>query len=223
MQALAALFGKSPFQPLQLHMEKARACVKRMRPFFAAVLDGDDEKQARLVEQICRLESEADVIKNDIRNHLPKSMFLPVDRRDLLEILANQESLADTAEDIAVTLTLRKMSFHPELEAPLEELLGGVTKVCFLAADIIQRLDELVETSFGGPEAEKVSEMIDRLNVEETITDDIGARIARKLFALESELGPICVMLWFRVFRQLGELATIAERLGNQLRLLLAQ
>ena len=51
-------------------------------------MDGTKQK---IVDEICRLESEADEIKNDIRGHLPKSIFMPVDRRDLLEILILQD------------------------------------------------------------------------------------------------------------------------------------
>lgn len=224
MRALLALFGKSPFKPLQSHMEKVRACVERIPQLFALVLaDEDEETQEGLVQEICRLESEADAIKNEIRSNLPKGVFLPVNRGDLLDILSHQDAIADTSQDIAVTLTLRKLSFHPGLREPLDELLVEVTKVCFLAADIIRELDELVETSFGGHEAEKVLKMIDRLNTDESVADGVGVRIAKKLFTLEKELGPVCVMLWFRVFRQVSELAHAAERLGNRLRLLLAK
>ena len=223
MKALLALFGKSPFRPLQAHMEKVRACVERLTPLFAAIVTGDEGGKKKLVDEICQLESEADEIKNDIRGHLPKSMFMPIDRRDLLEILTLQDFIADTCQDIAVSLTLRKMSVHAKLKGPLEDLLKEVTKTCVHAANVTQELDELLETSFGGQEAEKVLAMLDKVNADETIADGAGITIARNLFALENELSPIDVMFWYQIFRRLGELADLAEGIGNRMRLLLAR
>lgn len=223
MKAFLTLFGKSPFKPLQSHMEKVRACVQHLDQMFSAILAEDHSAQKRLVDRICAVESEADVIKDEIRANLPKTMLLPVDRRDLLEILTLQDFIADRCQDIAVTLSLKSISFHQGLKEPLKNLLNEMTRTCFHAADIIQELDELLETGFRGDEARKVLEMIDQLNVDESIVDGAGIALSRKLFSLEKELSAVDVMLWYQVFRQIGELANLAEGVGNRLRLLLAR
>ncbi len=204
-------------------MGKVSECAERLQPLFKAVLGGNRHESEKLTAEILQLESDADAIKNEIRNHLPKRLFLPVDRRDLLEILHLQDSLADECQDIAVLLSLRgELKLHEDLHAPLHCLIKEVTGVCSRAATIIQELDELVETSFGGPEAEKVLHMVEELNVEETVTDEIGVEIAKKLFALEEHMSSTEVMLWFRIFRQVGTLANHAEAMGNRVRLLIA-
>ncbi len=223
MKALLSLFGKSPFKPLQSHMEKVRECATRLSPLVSAVLGGDEETQKKLVDEICAMESEADKIKNDIRSHLPRSLFLPVDRRDLLEILAFQDAMADTCQDIAITLTLRKASLHADLKKPLEDLVREVTTTCARAADVTQELDELLETGFGGKEADRVLKMVDQIDADETIADDTAIVIARKLFELERQLEPVDVMYWFHMFRRLHELADLADSAGNRVRLLLAR
>ena len=223
MRSIFSLFSKSPFNPLQAHMEIVRGCVERVHPLFNAILSGDRDKTQKLTEEICQLESDADAIKDEIRSTLPKSVFLPIDRRDLLEILHIQDSVADQCQDIAVLLTMREMKLHQELREPFARLLTEVTKVCSRSADIIREFDELLETSFGGHEAEKVLSMIEELNNEETVTDEIGIAIAKKLFALEDKMSPVDVLVWFRIFQQVGDLANYAERLGNRLRLLIAK
>ena len=65
--------------------------------------------------------------------------------------------------------------------------------------------------------------MIKGLNVEETVTDEMGRSIARKLFSLEDPMSPVEVMLWYRIFRPIGDLANCAERIGNCLPLLMAK
>ena len=163
LKALMALFGRSPFKPIQAHMEKSRACVKRIKPVINSIIDKEPAEFDRLFKEISDLESEADVIKNDIRSHLPKSIFLPIDRRDLLEILDIQEELPDTIQDIGILLTLRQLKLPADMKEPLNNLIDEVATVCNQAADMVQEFDELVETSFGGKEAEKVLAMIEQI------------------------------------------------------------
>ncbi len=47
------------------------------------------------------LEKEADVLKREIRLKSPRGLFMPVDRTDMLELLTQQDKLANLAKDIA--------------------------------------------------------------------------------------------------------------------------
>ena len=79
--------------------------------------------EADLHDYLAELENEADGIKNELRAHLPKSLFMPVDRRDLLEVLDLQDEIADTAQDIAGLLVERKMEVAEGMEQPLLNLV----------------------------------------------------------------------------------------------------
>ena len=173
MKGIMALFGRSPFKPIQAHMEKSRSCVERIKPVINSIIDNEPAEFDRVFKEISDLESEADVIKNDIRSHLPKSIFLPIDRRDLLEILDIQEELPDTVQDIAILLTLRPLKLPANMKEPLNNLIDEVATVCNQAADLVQEFDELVEPSFGGKEAEKVLAMIEQINADETVADEL--------------------------------------------------
>lgn len=84
-------------------------------------------------------------------------------------------------------------------------------------------MDELVETGFRGPEADKVMYMIDELNKIETDTDFHAIAAMRALFEYEEEIGPVSTIMWDRVIHWIGDLANFAERSGNRHRLLLAR
>ena len=223
LKALMALFGRSPFKPIQAHMEKSRACVERIKPVINSIIDNEPAEFDRVFKEISDLESEADVIKNDIRSHLPKSIFLPIDRRDLLEILDIQEELPDTVQDIAILLTLRPLKLPANMKEPLNNLIDEVATVCNQAADLVQEFDELVETSFGGKEAEKVLAMIEQINADETVADGTERAAAKKLFDLEKEVEVLDVIMWSRIINKLGDLADSAERMANRLRLMIAK
>ena len=92
-----------------------------------------------------------------------------------------------------------------------------------MAYAIGSEIDELAESSFGGPEADKVLEMINQLDDAESKSDVIGVRLARQLFALEDQMTPVDIMLWYQIFYTAGQVANYAERMGNRLRLLIAR
>ena len=98
---LAGIFGSSPVAPLQEHMDKCYRCAKELIPFFEAVTrkDWDSVQQSR--HKISELENEADDLKQEIRGHLPKSLFMPVPREDLLELLLVQDRIANRTRDVS--------------------------------------------------------------------------------------------------------------------------
>ena len=105
--SMAALFGKSPFKPLQQHMRVVIECVGEVPALFAALIEGNEAQLEVQKEKIFAKEGEADTIKNELRSHLPRSLLLAVDRRDLLELLAMQDTIAGIAQDIAGLLVQR--------------------------------------------------------------------------------------------------------------------
>jgi predicted phosphate transport protein (TIGR00153 family) len=148
---IAALFARSPFKPMQQHMEVVDDCVVAGA---GPVRCADRRRQAgprRRQEAIFAKEGEADQIKNEVRLHLPKSLFLPVDRRDLLEVLEVQDAIADTAQDIAGLLLQREMTVPEDMQEDLKTLVERCVDACHQSNGIIGELDELVETGFRGP------------------------------------------------------------------------
>lgn len=223
MSPLLKMFGQSPFKPLQEHMRVVVACANHVPGLFEAVHGGDKTRVEDIREKIYGRENEADGIKNALREHLPKSIFMPVDRRDLLEILDLQDSIADTAQDIAGMMVVRNMQLPEAVHTPMMALTRRCIDACNQLAKIMEELDELVETGFRGPEADKVMHMIDELNKIETDTDVKAIAVMRLLFEHENEIGAVSTIMWDRVIHWIGDLANYAERAGNRHRLLLAR
>lgn len=220
---LAKLIKRSPFKALQEHMRAVLLSVEPVPAMLEALCAGDEAAVRSAKELIFTHEAEADTVKNDLRAHLPKSLFMPVDRRDLLEILQTQDSIADTAQDIAGLLVERPMEVPVPLREPLCELARRCVDTCEHAGNIIGELDELVEMGFRGREATKVEEMLDELNQIEDETDELGINLTRLLFKHEDEMNPVSVILWYHLIEWIGDLADHAEKVGDRLRLLIAR
>ena len=220
---MAALFGKSPFKPLQLHMQAVWDCVAEVPPLFQALIDGNRAALEAQKEKIFEKEGEADSLKNDLRGHLPRSLLMPVDRRDLLEVLGMQDAIADTAQDIAGLLLERDMEVPAGMEGTLMALVQRCVDTCELAHGIIRELDELVETGFRGQEVTRVEDMVEKLNAIEDETDQMGMALTRDLFAREDKLKPVSVIFWYQLIQWIGDLADYGEKVGDRLRLLIAR
>jgi predicted phosphate transport protein (TIGR00153 family) len=220
MLTILSLFGRSPFAPLQHHMDKVAACVECLPLIFEHWKQRDYDKVEALSKEICELEHAADVCKNEIRNNLPKSLFLPIDRGNLLEILSLQDSIADRAEDMAVLLTLRRLEPVDELHRLLVQFLEANLEVFREAAGIIREWQDLLESSFGGSEAQKVRQMIHNVCYGEHKVDLLQREVLRVLYNYEG-LDYREWELWNRILFEVAGISNHAEKLANRVRMTL--
>lgn len=223
MRSLVALFGRSPFTPLQKHMAQVTACSVEVPALFEALLSGDKETLESQQKKIAELESGADKIKNDLRQHLPRKLFMPVDRRDLLEILDLQDTIADVAEDLGDILVAREWVIPEEMKAPLTAFVAKAVETTVAANKVMDLLDELVEVGFSGPDVDIVTGKIRAVLDLEEESDELELAVTKILFANEELVGAVSVILWLRIFELIGDLADYPKKVCNRLRLLVAQ
>ena len=106
---LANIFGKSPVKPLEKHVNIAYQCTRELNKFFGAVIKENWKRAGEARDKISDLEHQADNLKKKIRLHLPKSLFMPVPRQDLLELLLVQDKMANRTKDVSGLVLGRKM------------------------------------------------------------------------------------------------------------------
>lgn len=223
MRTIVDLFGRSPFKPLIEHTEKVHETACLIRPLFEAFLAEEWEGAEATYKRISKLEHKADILKNEIRDHLPKSLFLPVHRADILHLLKEQDGVADAAEDLGVLLSLRRTPCPPDLAPRILELVDAVVRTSELLLETAHELIEAVESSFGGPEVEKLLLKIAEVNDQEWEADKRQRAVSRALLAHEGEMDPVSVFLWMHTLEVLGDVANHAENAADLLRLMLAR
>jgi len=197
-------------------------CVSLVRPMFEAVRDRHYEDLHTLAKKIFKAEHQADIIKDDIRRTIPKRFFLPVYRGDLLGSVKLQDDMADSVEDIAVLLTIKNLDLPESLVESTFEYLAKVEEVCRQTRDIADYLPTLVAGDMVGEEAERALSMIAEVERAEWEADRLQYNLSQKLFALEDEMKATDIVLWFRIFGELGQLANFAEKTGDRLRRMLS-
>ena len=220
---ITSLFGKSPIAPLQKHMQKVHSCLKDFAVFAKATKAQDWDKAETIHISINNKEQKADKLKKKLRMNLPSTFMMPFSRRDLLDVLLIQDSIANITKDLSGLMMTRRMVFPEEIAVDFIKLAGLCIKTSAAALTAINELDELLETAFSSRERKIVGKMIKTVNELEHETDDAQNDIRNKLFALESDLPPVDVMFYYRAIEWLGETADAAQKVGSRFEVMLTK
>ena len=220
---ITSLFGKSPISPLQQHMKQVHSCIKEFGVFAKAANVMDWEKAQLAQVSISNKENKADALKKKLRMNLPSTFMMPFSRRDLLDVLLIQDSIANITKDLAGLMMSRRMVFPKEFADDFIELAKLCIKTSEAALVAINELDELLETAFSSRERKIVDKMIKKVNELEHQTDVAQEVIRNKLFLLESSLPPIDVMFYYRAIEWLGETADAAQKVGSRFEVMLTK
>jgi len=198
-------------------------CGNLLIPFFSACYEKNWSEATKVRRRISKLEQDADSLKRQLRLELPGGLFMPVDRADLLELLTQQDKIANRAKDIAGRVLGRKLEIPACLQKQFSEYLSRCIEATEKAAEAINELDDLLATGFRGREVVLVEKMIDQLDEIENDTDSMQISLRKDLLALERDLNPVDVMFLYQIIDWVGDLADLAERVGARLEILLAR
>lgn len=221
--SLGSLFGKSPFAPIQEHMQQAQACAAALKPFIKAAQEGDWSKARAAHRVIVNLENEADKLKKQVRLQLPNNFFLPVPRSDLLDLVSMQDRIANCSKDIAGLMLGRKMKVPDSLNSAMGEYVDLAIATSAQAMKAIEELDELLETGFRGREVAIVEAMIEELDRLEHCADELQIDIRAALYVLEKDLPPVDVMFLYQIINLIGELSDKSQKVGSRLQIVIAR
>ncbi len=221
--SILGVFAKSPIKPLEKHIRLVTDCCNHLIPFFAACAEQDWDEATIVRKKLSQLEQDADMLKRQIRIELPGGLFMPVDRADLLELLTQQDKIANRAKDIAGRVLGRKILIPQQLQTLFEAYLIRCLDATHKAAEAINELDALLETGFRGRTVELVVKLINQLDLIEDDTDSMQIDLRRELFAIEDNFKPVDVMFLYQIIDWVGDLADLSERVGARLEILLAR
>lgn len=195
--------------------------MKKLTEIFDNLKGKSPDELERLVKELSKLEHEADLTKNDIRNHLPKSLFLPIDRSQFLDILSIQDSISDKAEDIGHLLTLYPVSELGNLCDHLGQLFKKNMEAFWDTHSIIKELNELLESSFGGIEAEKVKTIVEKTSKIEYQADRMKHELMKEFFKTAENVKTPVFYLYIRLVEEINHISHISEKLANRIRMIL--
>ncbi|MFW5926841.1 MAG: TIGR00153 family protein [Wenzhouxiangella sp.] len=220
---ISRVFGQSPVRPLQQHFDKAARCALELPEFVEATYRGDWETAEAVRKRIVGLEHDADDLKRELRLNLPRSLFMPVARTDVLEMLSVQDRIANKTRDISGLMLGRKMVMPEHLQDLYLRFVKRCLEAVGQAHKTVNELDELFDSAFRGREIDLVMDMIRELDRIENDSDQLQVELRAALLDIEKDLPSIDVMFLYKIIDWTGDLGDLAQRVGSRLHLMIAR
>ena len=214
---------KSPFSQLLEHMEKVRECVDILGDGLVNYYKGDYKGFSELTEQVSKLEHEADIIKRNLRNHLPSSLFMPVDKGKFMWALREQDKILDHAENLAKMLDMRHTKIPKDLQKVFIDHTKLVMKTVDAMEDAVENIRDLVQTSFVKKERNQTKQLIRKVHEYEWKADQKKYEATKGIYKLEKKLDPMDVYHLLKISDWVDDIADHAENVADWLRAMIAK
>ena len=216
-ESFLGLLAESPFAGLQEHMSKGDDAVSKLGDFITAVTEDDWRTAAECREQIVELENRADDIKNNIRNNLPKSLFMSVSREDLLGLVMTMDEIPNAAKDISGIMIGRKMAIPKQAKDQFISCSKAAIKAANQASEAVRKVDDMQKSGFGSNDAAALSDLVAHLEQIERENDELEIALRQELFECEKDYDPIDMMFLYDIINKIGSLADISQTVGHLL------
>ncbi|MDP6917129.1 MAG: TIGR00153 family protein [SAR86 cluster bacterium] len=217
---LSELISKSPFGPIQVHMEKTKQCADELLVYLDAAASNDWDKAKLSRQRIIQLEKEADELKAETRDLLPKGMFLFVPRGDLLDLIGLADEIPNTIKDVSGLMYGRKMIIPSQISTSFKGFAKEAVSSVTTASVAIDKLAEVSRLAFGSKASTELDKIISGLDSKEREIDQLEVVVRKQLFDIEKDLPPVDVIFLYDIINKIGELADRAEQLGHRLTLI---
>ncbi len=124
------LSPKSPMQGLVEHYDQISECLELIKEALECYVSGSGicKEFEELKEEIDKIEGLADKIKRRVRNHLPKSLVMAVDKTLFLNYTTQQDNIMDEAQEALRWLGMRRIYIPSEYQREFISLLEEVSE-----------------------------------------------------------------------------------------------
>ena len=136
----------SPLDGLLEHYETISSGTMLLKKALTSYIEeGVGPHFTALQEELSQAEEHADKIKRNIRNHLPRGLFMAVDKPSFLSYLSKQDNILDGGQDSLDWLSMRNMEIPQEFRKGLIELIQEITKIVALLEPALRATVDLIK------------------------------------------------------------------------------
>ena len=222
MQVWTKLFAKSPFKPLIKHAEVVIQTVETLEKALQAWHEGNAEEMERLAIEVDRLEDVADRIKEEIRDSLSSRLMMAVSREDVLIYLHMQDKVADSAEDTAKWLLVKKSVDVPaEIKEVILQMGRESIKAAKLVYEAIVQMDRVIESGFSEREIAREYELIHAIEDVEKVIDELDTKLMRLVFENSDKLDWGTGIYILNIARTVSNISDKAKDSAERIRLMM--
>jgi predicted phosphate transport protein (TIGR00153 family) len=206
---------------LMEHMAVVLQAVEALGDFAAFAQDGAWDRALQAQQRVADRESDADHLKQQLRGDMPKSVWMPVARSDLLDLLSAQDKIANRAKDIAGLMLGRQLAFPGTLTEGVRDYVALSVNATAGALAAVEATQVLYQSGFGDRQAAEVERLIVEVERLERASDRKQVELRAQLFQVEKDLPPVDAMFLYQVLDWIGSVADRAEKVTHRLLLVI--
>lgn len=172
-----------------------------------------------LAAEMDRVEAQADKIKRTVRNHLPHSALMAVDKTLFLNYTRGQDNILDLAQDALHWLGMRPMTVPEPFRPGLMDLVGKVNATVTLLKPAITATLGLVH---GDPvNRAETKEIFHDIRRRHTAAAKVKHKLVAEVYNQDADFKDIHQLIHFIEF--IHEMSHNAEGCGDILRAMIAR
>ena len=219
--SFTSLFYESPFKKLKDHADKVKECAWMFKRAVECYVEQDCEEFDKLTEDVAKLESQADWLKRNLRNHLPRGLLMPVDKFVLIDCLREQDHVLDNVEE-----ALYWLSFKPEGGIP-EGLVGDFLHLVDAVIPSIEKLPDMAEQAIvyfknsTEDNRDKLKSIIRDIHQAEKEADHLELELKKQAFAVLKD--PVDIFHFVRLVEIIANIADDAQNASDRMRTMIAR
>jgi len=118
-------------------------------------------------------------------------------------------------------MSIRHVNVLEDLSEPLKDYVDGNLGAFHKVKKVMRELDTLIESGFGGTEANRVDGMIEEVAVAEHECDIMQRKLMKSVLDHEDELSVGDFFVWQRLLHEIAGISNYSEKLANRVRMLL--
>jgi len=217
------LFRESPFVAVQQQMEFASEAVGQLSSLFQASHASDWATVEEIYNAISDMESQADELKREVRISLPRGLFLPVYRADLLELVHLQDQIPNKSKDIAGLILGREIVFPDVLQNQILEFVKVSQEGVLSVLEVTSQIDDLIRSGFSSREVHVVENLVDEVGVIEHRADELQISLRSQVHKLEASHNPLDMMFCYKIIELIASITDVSQQVSHRVLCMVAR
>ena len=214
------LANHSPMDGLIEHYDKIAECIATIDESLECYVSGGVCREFEdLTRTIDEIENHADVIKRNIRNHLPKGLFMAVEKPLFLNYTKFQDNILDSAQDALHWLAMRKVIIPETIQKDLIYLLDAVARTTVLLGPALKATIALVHGE--SLDRDGTKECYRKVRAERENVRKLKNDLQKKVYAMDIDFKDIYQLLHF--IDCLDDMGHNTENCADHLRAMIAR
>ena len=170
-----------------------------------------------------KLESQADELKREVRISLPRGLFLPVYRADLLELVHLQDQIPNKSKDIAGLILGREIVFPDVLQNQILEFVKVSQEGVLSVLEVTSQIDDLIRSGFSSREVHVVENLVDEVGVIEHRADELQISLRSQVHKLEASHNPLDMMFCYKIIELIASITDVSQQVSHRVLCMVAR